>query len=450
MTKLSRRYVLVSRLLAASAVVVVVALIFGRAVVPGGKLVVSTDLTAPEPYVSQPKPSGRFVLPDADEVATLARLTGGPVYFDVTPPSAFDRVTVTEHHTANGQRSAAAEIGALSSSFDRRFQVKAARPLGASEVRPQEHVFRFTDYVPNGALRTTNISLRGSHRLLAYAADEDIFFRFTTQDMNRELGADPVIIRVYRGSAATPLIESRLADDGNAAGDQASSELRTIDLAWPRAEEDVYRLEFIASGDIFIRALTTAQTKFVFDGHLYLGDTVGYSATPPAISLVAQGNLYDVVTPHAEATQRLVVGGSGLDIDEPLRRYRFALPDAEGPQRLRSSKGDIEMEVNGVFALSEEAFFNPLPAARLINGGVASAVAAMASFELSELARTNDGAYRFFIDPKSAMTVERIEFVFERPMMRPGNIFETFRRLSSVLTEEVFPGPHDRWYDENL
>jgi len=469
-----RRYAWTIRVIAALAVGATFLRVLSSAVSPDGYLTIRTDIVEPSPFVSEPKPSERLDL----EGEAPYRVLGNPVYFDLRPPSEFQTVTVSTRYLNRGQQ--VVEIGALANRLDGQFDMRAAENrlidslpwnrlnsgnftlLQRSPVydsiddflaKPPESsraaVYRTSfswpyepvDYQPAADKKTRQVSLRGHHRILTYTGGEPLSFNFSVQDMNRQEGADPVTVSVYREGVKDAVARTVLSDDGNTADDQKSSGLRQVAVSLADPQPGLYRVEFTAPGDIFIRTVTTRQNKFVFLNRLYLGDHVGYSDKTPPVTIHVGGRTIVARTAHEEGLQKLRIDSWELDVREIHHQYFSWLGEGRGPFSVTSPRRDILLHTDGVIALHPDDFFSPLPtelewylnSEDLSTAGVDFIVTeyeppmmddrltvAEATFEVSNLATTLDGAYRFAISAPGISTtgndlrLESITFILYR------------------------------------
>ncbi len=459
------------------AVVVVIAAlmrIISAAVSPDGYLTARTDITDPSPYISEPKPSQRLEL----EAGPPYRVVGDPIYFDVRPPSEFENVTVVARYRNRGQ--SLVEIGALANRLDGQFDMRPAEnqlvdslswpritsgdvtllqrkkiynsvdsflrePPDSSRVAMYRTVISWphemSSHITLDEPKSRVVSLRGNHRILTYVEQEPLSFSFKVQDMNRQEGADPVTLSVYREGEQDAVARTVLEDDGNTKDNQKSSGLRNVSLTLPYPISGLYRIEFTASGDVFIRELSTRQNKFVFLNRLYLGDHVGYSDQTLPVTVFVGGRSMVARTAHEEALQKVKVDKWEVDLREPHTRYFSWLDKGGGPFEIISPKRDVLLETDGVFALSPDDYFNPLPmqldwymnADDLASSGIdfilteyespkmaVDTTVAEATFEVSRLATTEDGEYRFAISApgigvtRKDLALESVKFIFFR------------------------------------
>jgi len=429
--------------------------ILSRAVVPEGRLTTTTDFSGPAPYLSEPKPSERIADQLIGEKAPAGRpVIGSPIYLDLKPPAQFKSVTMKLKYRNAAE--SLVEIGALTSFPDGQYDIRGGEnrlldSLGWERVSgngvdlyQRAHVyssvndflntppqftkvasyqaepplgFRIQGYEPSAAVNVIHASLRGGHRILTYVKGEPLNFSFTVQDMNRELGADPVYVNLYQVGGEQSLASAKLPDDGNITDSQLSSGLRKVEVSLDAPVEGAYRIELTATPDIFIREIRTPQNKVVFDDRLFLGDFVGYSDSVPKAIVWTDGTLLTARTPHAEGMQTVSAGPEKLVLDQPNIPVSANLAGKE-LHEVSAPKRNVLLESDGVFALSESAWFNPLAfpinerttADKLDTRGIDFVFANYAppkqiggtkeiteTFDLSKLARTETGAYRFVI-----------------------------------------------------
>ncbi|MFH1047657.1 MAG: hypothetical protein V1738_05110 [Patescibacteria group bacterium] len=472
--RVNLRFALAVRVLAVLFVGAALVRVASSAISPDGYLTVSTNISEPSPFVSEPKPSERLVI----EQGAPYRLVGEPIYFDLEPPSEFESVTVVARYLNRGQ--SVVELGALANRLDGQFNLQPAEnrlidslswqrttsgrltllqrqptyksvddflanPPEPSQVAVYRSTLNWPYQAPNyqasEEIKTRVVSLRGHHRLLTYTGGEPLSFNFKVQDMNRQKGADPVTVSVYREGEPAVVARTVLEDDGNALDDQKSSGLRAVSLTLDQPQSGLYRVEFTASSDVFIREMATRQAKFVFLSRLYLGDHVGYSPETKPATVFVGGRTIVARTAHEEALQKLRVDTWEIDVREIHARYFSWLAKGGGPFAVESPKRDLLIETDGVIALEADDYFNPLPIQLewyltkddLENSGVDFIVTeyespategdltvAEATFDVSQLATTEDGSYRFaFSAPGISVTnndlrLASLDFVFHR------------------------------------
>jgi len=451
-----------------------------RVALPTGSLTVKTDFIAPAPYVSDLKPNGRFgesLVGDDGVVRTLVGAT--PVYVDLRPPFAFTGAEVTLAY--ENPDHAPVELAALASASENVFERRVIEhplldgiswkritdgrialyqrtprysSIEAFRASPPARAtvatmgvdesflppYRIDGYVPSPERREIEVSLRGRHELLVYVGAEPLDLAFVTQDMNRTSGGDAVEVIVRSAESGKIVARAALPDDGNTSADQRSTPLRTLPLTVLDPGEGVYRVEFSSGDDVFIRKIVTKQRKIVFEDALYLGDHIGYSDRNPSVIVQVRGSRIDALTHRPESLQELSLSGARLKIAQTHTRVGRSLP--AGTVEIISPKRDVVLETDGVFALTPDDMFDPLPfriGARASAGdldarGIGYVIAAYepsaleegatvatVSFDLSALDRTEEGAYRIAValpalaDTNHSFHLRSLRVTFTRP-----------------------------------
>ncbi len=508
-TAFDRIFSIAVRAAAVLAVAGLVVFLSARSLSPEGALTVTTDLVSPAPYLSSAKPPERLTAASPGDAA----LAGDePVYFDLTPPPGFDSVTETVRFT--NPSGTLLEMGALASSIDEQYDLRPAdnrlldslswtrvtsgrltllernhgyasvdeflaRPPDGSEVAVYRAKvtppFRLADYSP-GPARETEISLRGRHRLYAYVKNEPLNVTFVVQDMNRQTGADPVIVTVYKEGSDEPYARTVLNDDGDTSDDQHSSPLRTVPVSVIDPPEGVYQIEFTASSDVFIRRIRTTQRKLVFADRLNIGDHVGYSDVVQPLTVYTDGLRVTARTSHPESLQTVTAGSAKLDVAEPQVRYSAKLPAGRQLTAVTVPKLDMLLETDGLFALSPDEYFDPLPLpigwyttaadldARKIDyvltgyeppTAEAGVYSAQAVFDLDKLARTGDGAYRFLVvapglsETQGDLRLKSVSFTLTRKPLGWSDLWPRLTRTFSAGPAGQLILPDGRSYEES-
>ena len=500
MSNVNRHFAIFIRIVAALAVVGMFVYLIGQNLAPDGELTITSDLRSPAPFTSEPKPGERLERVTVVEgEPKMSVIKESPIYFDVKPPPGFDTIVQTVRYVNDS--GAVLELGALASSLDEQFDLRPGESRlidslpwhrqrsGRLLLLERQHDYASIDdfysdppsrsrlavwgttaagipYSHSNYVQATkswekNVSLRGRHRLLTYIKDETLDISFTVQDMNRSLGADPVIVTVYAEGNEKPLARAVLDDDGNTNDDQRSSPLRTVAITATGLSEGAYQVEFTAPSDIFIRRLKSAQRLLVFADRLYLGDYVGYSDQIPSITVWSDGLRLSALTPHDEGLQTLKVNRKEMKLAEPLTPVVRFLPSDAGLSTITSPKRDVLLETDGVFALSEGSWFNPLPlkldwfmgAEDLKARGIDYVLTAYqspeesdglksvsAEYNTSKLARTKNGALRFLInvpgliESQNEVRLASVSFTLRR---QPSVGKEIWSRIWQMFTGDI-------------
>ncbi|MFA6131742.1 MAG: hypothetical protein WC702_01575 [Patescibacteria group bacterium] len=372
--------------------------LFNIAVVPSGVFVTSRNVNESSPYLDRLLPDARveetFQESDGNWVQ---KIIGDPVFFFVHPQRSFDSIVV-EYRFKN-KNTPIVEAGLLADATTGAYQLEPlqnliidnslwnkisiddtillqrqknyetlasflANPPALSEIAIYHYdlarPYRLSDYVPSFELKSTNVSLRGSHEFYTYIKNETLNFKFSFSDTNRQVGEDWVDI-VVTNEAGQPVAEERAYDDGNTTNNSSASSLQTLIVSVPNLSEGVYKVQMKATEDIFFRAISTSQQKMTFLNQIWLADTVGYLATAPTVNFWTEGKNLKLSTRHATGAQTVSVGRGTVAITQPYLEYSYAPPETGVVAGRVPAAEDLLIRADGHFAFSYSQFFNPDP-----------------------------------------------------------------------------------------
>ncbi len=338
------------------------------------------------PYLYSPLPDTRIRASEYEN-EKVYDMNGEPAYFSLRlPQTAYDRVTIGVEFMAVDQP--ILEIGPETKegaqSFDLRPFFNSFLEESPWSVRKQGDVsiyekntkdteyvrdevatyayefpvpYRDASYTANTARRAYEVDLRGSHRIKAYVKDEALDMRFLLTDLNRDLGRDDIVIQIYDESHR--LVKEILeADEGNDRADQdvTSHEIHIYERG---LAEGVYEINIATTTDVFIRTIDTTLRKFVFLNRLYAGDAVGWREAPARTTYIGNGQAYTLQTLHNEGLQTVYFDRASIVLDETHTQTQFILEKPREKIYMEIPKGDVLVVSDGVFALTEDAFFMP-------------------------------------------------------------------------------------------
>lgn len=363
---------------------------------PGGTFAIRHSVGEPSPFIDRLLPDARVLAPIKQDGDWVQSLIGDPVFFFVHPQRAFERATFEIWF--QNEDVPIVEFGGLARKQPEVYDLQPMQNLLIDQSTwfrldengtvllqrnkqfdsidaflknlpsPEDIAVYQTDILPPFRLpayrastleRTVNISLRGRHAFKTYIKDELLSMRFEYMDMNRDEGADPVVVTVF-DEQGRPVGSSRLDDDGDVSKLGRSSSLRSINLSLSGLEEGVYKVDFDVSRDIFIRNLKTTQSKLVAMNGIYLADEVGYREPANAVTLYTSAKRMQMQTRHSDGVQTLQIAGKAFQIEEPYRLYTYT-SESPGLIDVDVVKGDIELFVDQPIAFSADMFFNPEP-----------------------------------------------------------------------------------------
>lgn len=209
-----------------------------------------------------------------------------------------------------------------------------------------------------GALRRYDVSLRGSHDFWARSQGGVIEFKFELQDSNRRKGRETLIFQIWRDEM---LIDAEAFGIGGSQ-DQTMGTVFEKRIRWDHLEPGMYRVQFVAEDDVFIRSVETSLSHWVIGPRISFGDLVGYkNGTMEGIAWTNSRHIV-LQTFHDEGLQSVELGKEMVVVARTHESYRLDRHDeGTAPIRLHAPIGDIRVIGDGYFSLSEETFFLPEP-----------------------------------------------------------------------------------------
>ncbi len=338
------------------------------------------------------EPGERVTSPGAqDEGWRGQRILDEPVYASARWPGVYDDLSLSfEMKTV---RQPLVEIGLLRDEATRAFEMKPlwSDTLMSDEWREVEiegmHGFVRAD-LPDEALLETRpeylmtwlasttkrqpgdtgeaavkryeVSFRGTHHFHALPINDELFFKFELQDVNRNReGKNTAAMRVTCDD------EIIWTSAGSVSGlnDARPSDIFTEEIRLTDLEPCAYRISFLADNDFFIREIQTTAKHWVIGPEIFFGDRVGYRTTStPAIAWTNSQHAVATAV-HHEGLQDLLFGREIISLRETHNTYAMKRHAEErgGKIRLEAPEGNIRLIGDGYFSLAEEALFYPGP-----------------------------------------------------------------------------------------
>lgn len=373
--------------------------------VPSGVFVVKHSIEDTSPFIERLLPDARVRPLVQQGQEWIQEIVGDPVFFFVHPQRAFDRATFEVWF--NNTDVPIVEFGGLARTNPEAYDLQPMQNLLIDQstwprleeqgtILLQRHPtydslqafvtnppaadrvavyhtdrlpsFRLPDYQATPDERTLVVSLRGHHEFKTYVKDEVLSVRFEYMDMNRDEGADPVILTVF-DEQGRPVGSARGDDDGDVSALARPSGMRSVELSVPGLSEGVYKLVFDVSRDVFIRKIKTPQQRLVALNTVYLADEVAYREPAQVAALFTTAKRIQAQTRHADGVQTVHVGEQTLAIEQPYTLYtlddhrasRNLESFAHGLTDVRPERGDVELILDQPAAFAPEMFFNPEP-----------------------------------------------------------------------------------------
>jgi hypothetical protein len=211
---------------------------------------------------------------------------------------------------------------------------------------------------PPAPLKTTRVSLRGSHDIWAIPSDGKLSFTFEMQDSNRATGPDNVVFRVY--GKDTELKREVVGIGGSRDIKMGPVFKKTFELE--HLAPGAYRVQFTADDDVFIRSITTPCSHWVVGPRLVFGDQIGYATTTQSGVAWSDSRHLALETFHVEGLQRVSFADQSTKLKRTHTAYRIDRTDHDAaPKRLEAPVGDVRVVGDGWFSFTPEAFFAPQP-----------------------------------------------------------------------------------------
>ncbi len=203
-----------------------------------------------------------------------------------------------------------------------------------------------------------DISLRGSHDFWVVPTAGEIDFELALQDVNRNRSGGILAVRVTRNGE--DVFQDAVRTGGTR--DRGYGQTFPYSLRLRNQPAGVYRVQLISDDDVFIRRVTTRNTRWVIGPRLSIGDVVGFEADTRSFSAWTTARHLVAETFHAEGKQQIRLGSVEKNVDRTHTAYRMDRTDQQSePVLFFSPVGDVRIIADGFFSLSPEAFFQPEP-----------------------------------------------------------------------------------------
>jgi hypothetical protein len=264
-------------------------------------------------------------------------------------------------------------------------------------------------------------SLRGALDFYVIPVNGEIAFTFQLQDVNRSRGSNTAAFRLTKDDET---VWTEAVGTGGSQETRMNSAFEKVvrirDLG-----PGVYRLQFLADDDLFIRKITTKLAHWVIGPRVYFADAVGYATSTPPGRVYTNSRHLSLQTFHKEGLQTVTFGSSGVTLAKthdvyPLSRSRR---DA-GTLLVSAPKGDVRMVGDGYFAFTPETLFYPKPRrftdrANLDEEGIQAVITQYRPPQLLP-----DGWFRFRLPIQIPPQSDRLRFALSMPgiLVRQGYV----------------------------
>lgn len=209
---------------------------------------------------------------------------------------------------------------------------------------------RVNGYSPSLTPVSIHHTLRGSHQLYVYAANETLQLSFDKIDLNRSKGTDGLVLRVARAEDVTTSSQAWLktvtvGDDGVSSGNGPRGKAQPVRLEIPNAPPGVYLIDINTSEDVLLANLTSLQHFMSFSGRVFIANGLSYGQSKFAPVIIrTNGSSITLAAQHAQGQQNLVVGGHKVVVQDVKKNHLTTT--LLGVTTLTIPKGDITIASN--------------------------------------------------------------------------------------------------------
>lgn len=220
--------------------------------------------------------------------------------------------------------------------------------LAVYNYMPQ-YVFSLPDYSSSSKKQVLERPLAGNYEILTYIDSEDLVFDFEFEngESDTEKENKVAVMLYYDGM----LLDStwHIFKD--------KSEIKNLSISQQNLIRGAYTLEIKASGKLLTKSLSSLQKKLVFKNRLEL-------APDPEVgplALFTDGNSLQAQTVYPDSIQSLKVGRLDFSLSETYKLFNWQIYDAGTStlKRITVDKAGLMLSGDGLFAFSQEAYFNP-------------------------------------------------------------------------------------------
>lgn len=238
--------------------------------------------------------------------------------------------------------------------------------------------FPFIDktYQPSSDGTAISSPLRGRHEIYTYIKDEALEFKFTYQDINYDVGPDPLKINIFH--AGTNVFSQEWTDDGEVGITGTANGEKNAEIHLPDLQEGVYRIVLETNDDIIFTHIDSEQHKLVFKGRLHLAGSPEYIKTIPDLNIdpttvISDADFLTIMAKHQYGLGEIGFYNAPLEIRRENVPYEWRNPIYSYKHTFTVPANDVEIITTGIFSFSEDAWFDPLfgfePLSQYTSGG---------------------------------------------------------------------------------
>jgi hypothetical protein len=217
-----------------------------------------------------------------------------------------------------------------------------------------------SEYQDNTEMIDYDVFLRGEFSFYTYI-DGSLNIDLEFQDLNRAKNEDNIVLSIF-DLQSHKIFEHSYGDDGYVLNTDPESEPRLINLQLENLKTGPYRIVVSVSNDIFTRRISTRHKYLTFINKIYLANSIEYAdgldnITGLGTDLVTNSSELRFSTSHRAGLQEILVNDQKAVLSTLHEKY--TIHDYEVFKRVVVPKNDVLIEGNGLFAFSEELYFDP-------------------------------------------------------------------------------------------
>lgn len=211
-------------------------------------------------------------------------------------------------------------------------------------------------YAPSSSPISVGHTLRGSHQLYVYAANETLQLTFDKRDLNRSSGTDGVTIRVAKvdnlsTTHRTWIKTITVGDDGNSGKNGPSGKSQPVNLELPNVEPGIYLIDIATSTDVLLANMTSRQHLVSFTGNVYIAEGPAYAeASFTPVVMKANGTSVTVAANHDQGKQDVTIGGKKIAVQDV--KVNHVVSKLKGETVITIPKGDIIVSSDGLLSFA--------------------------------------------------------------------------------------------------
>ncbi len=198
-----------------------------------------------------------------------------------------------------------------------------------------DYDYKMENYQPTEQLSELDKVLNGGYEIFTYIQEEDLYFEFDLASEEIEINSENTNLYVYDNL------------DNN------------IAIFSPNNNKIVAGLQGLPT-DYYKLALSTnnfVQTKKIKTKQQYLSFVNGFDLVSPA-QLITESNNLTFLAATNDGLQKIKIDQENLNIEEIWQQYN--LDFEPGQKEVAIPKGNLQITGEGLFAFSQEQYFNPL------------------------------------------------------------------------------------------